>query len=95
MRLTGEYKRYMDSPQWAAKRSYILQKRGGKCEACGSMTNLKVHHARYDTFMRERVNDCVILCNTHHVDLHTQHRKAGRPELFMFTMRYIKSKQNK
>lgn len=95
MQHTEEYKRYMKSPQWAVRRNYIMQKRGQKCEACGSMANLKVHHGTYENFMRESHKDCFVLCQTHHVDLHTQHRKAGRPDLYFFTVMYIKTKRAK
>lgn len=41
------YRKGLDSPRWAIKRSKILKRDGYKCTVCGSDKNLQVHHTYY------------------------------------------------
>lgn len=86
---------YINSPKWATTREMIIIKRGGRCEVCGTRSNLKLHHARYDNLGREQVADCVVLCNKHHVELHKEHRRAGRPDLYYFSKAFVKNTKSK
>lgn len=93
MRFTEEYKRYIKSPQWAQRRAILISKRGGRCEVCGTAQQIKLHHAHYATLTKERTQDVRVLCQKHHLELHALHRKAGRPDLYTFTLKYISSKR--
>jgi 5-methylcytosine-specific restriction endonuclease McrA len=42
-----KYSEQLQQPEWREKRAKILQKDGFRCTACGSKSNLHVHHKKY------------------------------------------------
>ena len=67
MSWTAGYHKYISSsPVWAAKREARLKIDGKRCQTChhdGSDYRLEVHHATYDNFGHEDVeNDLITLC---------------------------------
>jgi hypothetical protein len=67
------YEKYLNSPQWAARRDEVLDRAGNRCEyvaprgwRCPRVGNLQVHHLHYDTVYRERPEDLQALCDYHH-----------------------------
>ncbi len=42
-----EYQRFLNYPQWEAKRRQILQRDHYRCRNCGSGKRLQVHHRQY------------------------------------------------
>lgn len=66
----GEYlKRYHDylhSAQWRAKCEHLFAVRGRKCEKCGRVSHLQVHHITYDRLFVERDTDLRIECGRCH-----------------------------
>ena len=41
------YNQLMRKPEWESLRERLITSRGGKCEVCGSTSNLQVHHISY------------------------------------------------
>lgn len=64
------YEKHMRSPDWAAKRQERLGLDSHRCRTChhdGSRYRLEVHHATYDRFGHEDVeNDLITLCSQCH-----------------------------
>lgn len=64
-----DYDDYLDSEEWAKKRTYLLKKVGYKCQNCSSRRNLQVHHLTYKRVGRERTTDLQVLCrNCHEIE---------------------------
>jgi len=64
------YKKYLKSKWWRLKRQQKLQSVGFKCEKCGSVDWLQVHHLHYKTLYRENNTDLQVLCGNCHQLLH-------------------------
>lgn len=64
------YQRYMSSKQWHDKRSEALKKAGYRCQMCGAVINLNVHHVSYERLGAEWISDLVVLCKGCHEKLH-------------------------
>ena len=77
------YHKYISSPAWAEKREARKKIDGHKCRTChhdGSQHRLEVHHATYDNFGHEDVeNDLITLCVRCH-DAITSVTRQGRYE---------------
>lgn len=58
---------YYQSPQWQSKKQQKFNQVGRKCEVCGTMGRLDVHHLNYDSLYDERMEDLQVLCRYHHV----------------------------
>ncbi len=63
----------LDSEAGAALQLRVLQRDGWRCQSCGSLINLQVHHRK---FRSHGGNDCednlITLCNACHKTLHGQ-----------------------
>ena len=64
-------KRYLESKRWRRIRSQILD-RDMKCQYCGSLHNLQVHHIHYLNLGFEKLEDLVLLCESCHSQLHEE-----------------------
>lgn len=77
-----EYKAYLKSPQWEAKRQQVLERDAHQCRGCGVGKGLQVHHIRYDNLGHEPLEDLTTLCTQCHRAVHrvisNRHRKKGR-----------------
>ncbi|MEH2346947.1 MAG: replicative DNA helicase [Nostoc sp.] len=62
------YYEYIDSLDWQEVRKLALQRSGRKCQICGAVNDLDVHHNSYDNLgnEREHLEDLVVLCSEHH-----------------------------
>lgn len=69
-----QYRRYMRSPGWQAKRTVALSAAAYRCQRCGSRHRLEVHHRHYRTFKRERPTDLEVVCKTCHKTADAQRR---------------------
>jgi hypothetical protein len=61
---------YLDSPQWAERRSLVLHRAGGICEGCRSRKASVVHHLTYDHVGNELLFELVALCRGCHDRCH-------------------------
>lgn len=68
--MNQEYKDYLLSSEWAEIRIDLFNKRGKKCEKCGSLKNLHIHHLHYNNIFKEEPEDLMILCGNCHSNEH-------------------------
>ncbi len=47
MSLSSEYRSYIHSEAWKARRLRIIRRDGYQCRVCGARSGLQVHHVRY------------------------------------------------
>lgn len=80
-----KYHKYLLSDSWAAKRKKVTALRKGKCEKCGSMKSLHVHHLHYKNIFHEEMEDLQLLCKKCHYKVHKRfvpkknnHKKRSR-----------------
>lgn len=73
----SRYDSYLNSAKWKAKREEAFAFYGRKCQACGAMSSLHVHHVTYETRGRERMLDLRVLCSFCHDAVHRIHRKGN------------------
>ena len=64
-----QYKEYLKSPKWKAKRAAALKRDKGMCRLCGEFAT-QVHHATYKRRGKERISDLTSLCQSCHEKFH-------------------------
>jgi hypothetical protein len=67
------YQAYLQSPRWKQIRAIMLSN-VGKCQLCGSKTNLEVHHNSYEHIGDEKAHleDLIVLCHDCHRKFHSK-----------------------
>lgn len=74
------YRDYLQSPAWHARRTQVIFRDEGQCQAirggvkCGSRHKTQVHHKTYLRFGQEPLTDLVLLCKKCHEQLHKQQK---------------------
>lgn len=68
------YERYLRTPKWHTTRAAAIRRAGGKCQRCGAVEGLEVHHRTYARLGRERPEDLVVLCRRCHGGAHDAQR---------------------
>ena len=71
-----DYKRYIASNAWRARRLRFIATTKGRCP-CGARDNLHVHHATYERMGSERDEDLRLVCERCHSEIHAIHSKIG------------------
>lgn len=66
MTVSAEYRAYIKSPAWQAKRREVFAYHGRRCARCGTRFRLQVNHKTYERLGHERMEDLNILCKKHH-----------------------------
>ena len=61
---------HLGSDKWQAMRAAVMAERGAKCEVCGWMFDLEVHHLNYCRLGNERTTDLKVLCSDCHKKTH-------------------------
>jgi hypothetical protein len=61
-RYTWTYETYMVSGEWAERRALALESAAHRCQRCGALGGLEVHHKHYRTLGAERAEDLEVLC---------------------------------
>jgi 5-methylcytosine-specific restriction endonuclease McrA len=52
-------------------REQVLRRDGWRCQSCGSMTNLEVHHQQFRSHSgQDNEDNLITLCNSCHSSLH-------------------------
>lgn len=65
------YNDFIHSKEWQAIRLNLFKIRGKKCEMCGSISEIHVHHITYKRFGgNERPEDLCVLCKDCHMEIH-------------------------
>lgn len=64
--MNDTYSTYLQSEAWENKRQQRLVLSGRRCEACGSVNTLQIHHLTYERIFQEDMDDLMTLCKVHH-----------------------------
>ena len=64
------YKEYLLGDWWRSRKAQAIRDAGYKCEQCGSMNRLEVHHLNYQNLGNEGDDDLVMLCRKCHEGWH-------------------------
>lgn len=64
------YRAYLESPQWRAKRYQVLQNAKWLCQECFSDQAEHVHHKHYQTLGNEDLDDLQAVCRGCHEQIH-------------------------
>lgn len=56
------YENYLKSYEWRQKAKAAIKYSENKCQECGTVENLEVHHLNYDNLYKERYCDVKVLC---------------------------------
>jgi 5-methylcytosine-specific restriction endonuclease McrA len=88
-RHTKFYSDYIQSEAWQRKKAVIIEKRGYKCERCGSVDRLTLHHMTYDRLGCELDVDLRLLCVRCHkiADVHRANRARFEKALETYTFK--------
>lgn len=84
-KLTQQYREYLQSLQWHAKREAALRRCGGACQKCRATKDLEVHHKHYETFGREGPDDLEVLCIPCHDRADEERRRVNHRSKGMAT----------
>ena len=63
---------YIHSPQWQARSAECIRKAGYKCQQCGNIGKLEVHHKVYKNLGNEKDDDLIAVCKQCHKEIHAQ-----------------------
>lgn len=66
------YARYLQSPEWRKRRERALKRSDYKCQDCGAVYGLSVHHLTYARVGDEREEDLIVLCKGCHRKRHPE-----------------------
>lgn len=85
-----KYDKYITSKKWENRRKKYYKTHERKCSACGSTSNLNLHHHTYERMGKERDSDLVPLCSACHEMVHYIHRRSNKT-LTEITFDFIKN----
>jgi len=74
-----DYGYYLRTEHWKQVKLDALDRAGHKCQVCGSIERLQVHHNTYERRGQERPEDVIVLCHDCHTLFH-QHGKLRGPQ---------------
>ncbi len=76
----GDYKKYICSPDWEAKKKLYYANHEKVCRSCGSdEREMHLHHRSYARIYNEADNDLMPLCSMCHSALHLFQKTFGIP----------------
>ena len=78
------YDLYLRCPHWRTTRAAALRRAGHRCESCGAVETLQVHHLTYKRLRRELPTDLKVLCRVCHMETH------GLETVDSVTLNYLK-----
>ena len=65
----------LDPASYETLRQQILRRDGWRCQACGTMANLEVHHQQFRSHAgHDSEENLITLCASCHVEMHSQRR---------------------
>lgn len=67
-----DYDKYLQSDEWAARRTLVLKRAAGVCEGCGCDSPAQVHHLSYAHVGFEFLFELVALCDPCHQRIHAE-----------------------
>ena len=82
------YAEQLNDRRWFAFRERVFKERGRKCERCGSVEHLQIHHLEYKgakLAWRYKISEVIVLCDTCHSRLHHKDNEAQQQERHLRT----------
>lgn len=73
----NSYHGYIDSPHWKDFKCRWFEQNQKKCDFCGAVEGVQLHHQTYVRLGRERFKDVQPLCGTCHRDEHNRFLREG------------------
>lgn len=70
MTISPQYRQYLRSDKWNARRRAALHRANYRCELCSRAKPLQVHHLTYERIFEERPEDLRAVCDRCHKRLH-------------------------
>jgi len=67
---TMPYEDYLQTPEWAERRAFAIQRAGNRCQICNSADDLNAHHRTYERRGNEEPGDLTVLCQSCHAWFH-------------------------
>ena len=77
-----EYREYLLTPEWYARRGYVMMRDEGECGMCGAPAR-DVHHLTYARIFREFPSDLMALCRACHDEIHKDDDPSERSGVFV------------
>lgn len=71
-----DYREYLATHEWKARREFALDAAGHRCQVCNSTDRLNVHHRTYERIFCELPDDLFVLCDRCHRIFHAHGRLA-------------------
>ncbi len=69
---------HLDDEAYQQLRLQVLERDGWRCQTCGSMTNLEVHHAQFRSHQGDDAEtNLITLCAQCHELIHTEMEKTA------------------
>jgi 5-methylcytosine-specific restriction endonuclease McrA len=70
----------LDDLAYGELRERVLRRDGWRCQSCGSMTNLEIHHQQFRSHSgQDHEDNLITLCNGCHSATHTQPEIISNP----------------
>jgi hypothetical protein len=79
-----DYRAYLQSPQWATRRTRAFAAGKSTCQGCGRKAE-HIHHRTYARLGRELDADLVAVCHDCHRDIHLHHAEHNDMSLWWAT----------
>ena len=68
----------LDAVAYESLRQQVLRRDGGRCQSCGTMSNLEVHHKQFRSRSGHHTEENLItLCSVCHASLHAHTHSPG------------------
>lgn len=74
-----DYRAYLRSAEWRAKREWALERAGHRCQVCNRTGSLEVHHRTYERLGAELPGDLIVLDDRCHGLFHREGRLPDPP----------------
>ena len=89
--MTKEYRDYLLSFEWRAKKDELIKLYKHRCCNCGSDEKLEVHHMTYINIFYEKNEDLRVLCSSCHKLWHL--KGLSKPEYKKIKYYFLKSQK--
>ncbi|UMQ41623.1 MULTISPECIES: hypothetical protein [unclassified Chryseobacterium] len=66
----GQYHKYLESPEWKAKRELVFKRDGYICTQCKCKPAFHAHHLTYENIFNEKLEDLISVCADCHSKIH-------------------------
>ena len=71
------HEEYLKTEKWRKKRERVMERDGGKCQACLRRKAAHAHHLTYTRHKNEPLFDLIAVCRVCHEELHPHMKKRN------------------